>query len=237
MDGNKSLKALTSSPFCGPLVDLKTTFIYALKELAPGEYFSRKIRYIGKADDPYARFERHLRSQEKCHRGNWIRSLPAKGLSLQLEILDEVPESEWPFWEREYIRVFRAIGFNLVNETSGGEGGATMAGKTMSQEAREKIRIANTGRVFSLEHRENISRAKVGRKPSAKAIENQRRSQRGVKTKSNSSGIVGVYFHKANKRWIARIQGPGGGSVFLGQFLNKEDAGVARKNAEQKYYA
>jgi hypothetical protein len=39
---------------------LKTTFIYALKELAPGEYFSRKIRYIGKANDPYQRFDRHV---------------------------------------------------------------------------------------------------------------------------------------------------------------------------------
>jgi len=79
---------------------LKTTFIYALKELAPGEFFSTKIRYIGKANDPYKRFEQHARCREKSHLGSWIRSLLGRGLSLQLEVLDEVPSSQWEFFDR-----------------------------------------------------------------------------------------------------------------------------------------
>jgi GIY-YIG catalytic domain-containing protein len=213
-----------------------TTFIYALKELVPGEYFSRKIRYIGKANDPYQRFERHLNTKEKCHRGNWIRSLPARGLSLQLEILDEVPEAEWQFWETEYIRVFRAIGFNLVNETDGGDGASVgnkfNLGRKHSPETVEKLR----SRKHSTDAREKIRMAILGRKHSSEAKEKMRQAQRCKKYATNTSGICGVHWSKASSRWVAQIQVPPGRRVFLGRFSNLDDAVVARKIAEEKYY-
>lgn len=141
--------------------EMKTTFIYALKELKPGEYFSTKIRYVGKSDDPYKRFEQHIRTQEKGYRGNWIRSLLASGLSLQLEIIDEVSQNEWPFWEKEYIRAFKAIGFTLVNETDGGEGVCNF-GKKKSAAHRRNISLAKTGKKLSPQHCDNISRARIG---------------------------------------------------------------------------
>lgn len=163
-----------------------TTFIYALKELTPGEYLSTKIRYIGKADDPYKRFDYHCKTKERNHRGNWIRGLPARRQLLQLEIIDEVPEAEWQFWEKEYIRLFRAIGFNLVNETEGGEGWSAGCkhskvarlkaseskrgaknpnfGKSIAKDVREKMRAANLGKKFTPEHCKKISDANLGRK-------------------------------------------------------------------------
>jgi hypothetical protein len=39
-----------------------------------------------------------------------------------LEILDEIPFSEWEFWEMHYISLYKSWGFNLVNGTKGGEG-------------------------------------------------------------------------------------------------------------------
>jgi hypothetical protein len=47
----------------------------------------------------------------------------------------------------------------------------------------------------------------------------------------NESGCAGVYWDKRNKRWAARI------SISLGDFKNVNDAVVARKAAEEKYYS
>lgn len=102
---------------------MKTVFIYALND--PNRQHLGKTRYIGKAEDPYRRYELHLEFnyKEKTHKANWIRSLFRAGQTPILEILDEVPESEWSFWEREWIRLYRALGFDLTNGTDGGEGG------------------------------------------------------------------------------------------------------------------
>lgn len=39
-----------------------------------------------------------------------------------LEIIDEVPSSEWKFWEEWYIELFISWGFNLENKTLKGRG-------------------------------------------------------------------------------------------------------------------
>jgi hypothetical protein len=52
--------------------------------------------------------------------------------------------------------------------------------------------------------------------------------------KSNTSGITGIRFIDANKKWRARIN-VNGAEVHLGTFHNKEDAINARKEAEIKY--
>lgn len=67
-------------------------------------------------------------------------------ISPVLEILDEVPESQWQFWEREYIRVFKAIGMDLVNTTEGGDG------VTQTPEIRKKIGTALKGKSFTPSH-------------------------------------------------------------------------------------
>lgn len=104
----------------------KTTFIYALCDPK-----SHIIRYIGKSNDPEKRFKKHLTAsiKAKTHLGNWLQLLNSIGLRPTLEILDEVVYSQWEFWEREYIRVFRAIGMDLVNTTDGGDGGPVLVGK------------------------------------------------------------------------------------------------------------
>lgn len=102
---------------------MKTTFIYALCE--PG---TETIRYIGKADRPQRRLKRHLNESinYKSYLGNWLRSL--SGAPPTMEILDEVPDCQHEFWEREYIRVFRALGMRLVNTSDGGGAGPCLRG-------------------------------------------------------------------------------------------------------------
>lgn len=53
--------------------------------------------------------------------------------------------------------------------------------------------------------------------------------------KNNTTSATGVFFRKANKKWIAKITIKGI-SYYLGSFALKEDAIVARKKAEIKYF-
>lgn len=149
---------------------MKTTFLYTLSDPETG-----KIRYLGKSDHPFNRYRGHLCDREKSHKTNWISSLKAKGLAPFMDLLDEVPDSQWQFWEREYIRVFRAIGINLVNGTDGGDGHSNPSpesrescrrkqlGKPKSPETRARMRAARKGRKLTLEHRANIRAAQSGK--------------------------------------------------------------------------
>lgn len=149
---------------------MTTTFLYTLGDPRTGE-----VRYLGKSDNPFERLKNHWeRRREKTHRGAWIRELERAGLRPAMELLDEVPHMEWQFWEREYIRVFRAIGVSLVNTTSGGDGSDSFRGRSHSPEAKEKIRRAallqhatgKSGRGWSHspEAKERIRQSRIGNK-------------------------------------------------------------------------
>ena len=52
---------------------------------------------------------------------------------------------------------------------------------------------------------------------------------------TNTSGVIGVSFHKQSNNWCARIN-VNGENKGLGYFVNKEDAITARSNAEIQYF-
>lgn len=54
--------------------------------------------------------------------------------------------------------------------------------------------------------------------------------------KNNTSGIIGVTWHKHSGKWVARINDSSNNRIVLGYFINKQDAIVARLNAEIEYY-
>jgi len=145
-----------------------TTFIYALCEPK-----TRKIRYIGKADDPPTRLRKHWTrsSRAKTHLGNWLRSLD--GVQPNQVILAEVLSSEWETEERRYIAAARAIGFPLVNGTDGGDGGR------VSEEARRKISASRRGKPMSEKCRRALIAANVGRSPSTETRRKMSRCQTG----------------------------------------------------------
>lgn len=93
------------------------TFIYAL--VCP---FSGKYRYIGKSNNPQKRLFGHMTDSRINHRNSWLKSIKLSGALPLLEIIDEVEMSEWPFWEKHYISLYKSFGFNLLNVTEGGEG-------------------------------------------------------------------------------------------------------------------
>lgn len=79
------------------------------------------VRYVGKTSKSLKkRLKGHIYSKSSDHRGNWIKSLRAKGIKPTIEILDIVDEDVWQEMEIYWIRQFKDWGFDLVNTQLGG---------------------------------------------------------------------------------------------------------------------
>lgn len=93
------------------------TFIYSLADPETGQ-----IRYVGKSNQPEYRLKTHFRRAEHSKKGRWVAGLAKRGLQPVMEILDEVPDAEWIFWEQHWIQVVEGWGFRLLNMDRGGLG-------------------------------------------------------------------------------------------------------------------
>lgn len=101
---------------------MEKTYIY---------YLSRKDDipfYIGKTKNPVnIRLNSHNYLKEK---------------GLKINVIDEVNSSEWKFWEKHYISLFRSWGFNLENKNEGGNGPS--GGYNLSEKTKNKIGLSNS---------------------------------------------------------------------------------------------
>ena len=119
-----------------------TIFIYYLLDPLTG-----KIRYVGKTYDPQHRLGAHVRENGRSRKSNWVKSLISKGAKPVMEILEEVEDDDdtkWQDSERFWIAFFKSCGASLLNHDNGG-----MNGKMLSDETKQKMRIASTGRRHS----------------------------------------------------------------------------------------
>lgn len=95
--------------------------IYTLKDPITNE-----IRYVGKTSNSLTeRLQHHfydLRRSKNKHKINWFKKLENLGLKPIIELLDEVDDNDWKFWERYWISQIKTWGFNLINYLEGGEG-------------------------------------------------------------------------------------------------------------------
>lgn len=135
---------------------LCTVAIYALRDPRDGE-----IRYIGKAQDPDARYLQHLRPanlRATTKKNSWLKNLAADGLTPELEIIDWVPAEDADAAEIHWIAWHRMGGCRLTNGTDGGDG---FRGK-QTAEHRAKIGEALRGRKQTAEARANLSAARTG---------------------------------------------------------------------------
>lgn len=97
-------------------------YIYAL--VCPN---TERIRYVGKCKDIKSRLSAHVSKAKgehtKHHCAHWIRSLIQQGLRPRIVVLKELPDgSHWQAAEIEEISRQRALGNDLTNATSGGDG-------------------------------------------------------------------------------------------------------------------
>jgi hypothetical protein len=115
---------------------MKTTFIYTLSDS------NGQVRYVGKSNNPNYRFKKHLIESKKAktYKEKWINTELSNNRKIFLDIIDEVENEDWSFWESYWISQFITWGFNLVNGTSGGEGSDGFKGKKHSLETIKKIK-------------------------------------------------------------------------------------------------
>ena len=73
------------------------------------------------------------------------------------------------------------------------------------------------------------------RKSNLRLVTSSQNQMNRDKSRQNTSGIRGVYWHKKHKKWQANLQ-INGKLIYLGLYSNKEDAINARKQAELKYF-
>ena len=126
---------------------------------------TQELRYVGKTNNIMLRYNNHISSiKSKTIKNSWIKSLLNKNTRPEIFILDEVPDSEWIFWEQWYIQYFKTIGCRLTNDPRclGGENPPSHLGEHHSKEVIEKIRKSNTGKKLSEYTKSKISQSKIG---------------------------------------------------------------------------
>ena len=117
------------------------------------------VRYVGKTNSTKSRLYSHIKecnSIRISHKINWIKSLLSKGERPIISIIDVVPISEWQYWEKYWIEQFKQWGFNLTNQTEGGDGGK---GYKHTDLAKDNMRKSKLGKPLSEEHKEKISKS------------------------------------------------------------------------------
>lgn len=83
---------------------------------------------------------------------------------------------------------------------------------------------------------DHINRVKIdNRICNLRDVTQAQNGQNKTKHTNNTSGYTGVHWHKATKRWRARLC-VARKDIYLGQFKDIQSAIDARKQAEAKYY-
>jgi predicted DNA-binding protein YlxM (UPF0122 family) len=138
-------------------------FIYGLFDPRNGE-----LRYVGKTNNMRARFRGHRYEikRSNSHKSNWVKSLKEQNLEPKIEELDNVPDSEWQFWEQWYIAYFRGMGCNLTNISDGGDNPPINKDKHRT----DKIKGWNKGMKWSQESKRRMSQARIGKIPVNKGV-------------------------------------------------------------------
>lgn len=188
-------------------------FIYTLSE--PD---LKTIRYVGKTNNIQKRYLHHLKVFRKNHKDQWVKSLIVKNKVPVIEILDEVNELEWRFWEQYWISQIKSWGFNLTNQTNGGEGfecgiknpahlihvkeihSKTHKNKKLSKETKEKIRASLKGKK-NPEH----SKFMQGRKVSVETKEKTKNSCKGINSKLTIEDVIKIKEELSQKKSIIDI--------------------------------
>lgn len=169
------------------------------------------IRYIGKTSRTInERLTQHISdvNRKKNHVQCWIKSLIDNNLKPIISILDEVENSEWVFWEKHYISLFKSFNFRLCNHTEGGEQPSNMNSEAAKRKRIETLKTSEawkngrkaqaqkikdlhkTGTInFGFAHLDESKRKEIGNK-----IKNNNPRKRHIKIKQLDSELTLDFF-------------------------------------------
>ena len=135
--------------------------IYTLEDPITNE-----VRYVGKTrpDQFIKRYRAHCNPHPKAdrniHKLNWVNRLKKNNLKPIMKVIDSTTENDWEYLEQYWISQMKSWGFNLVNQTDGGDN--PPVNKFNSEETRKRQRKARKDlkpiRVWN-----NIKKEKDGR--------------------------------------------------------------------------
>ena len=104
--------------------------------------------------------QNHCNEKSNCHRSHWIQQMRSLGLKPEMHILEEIEEdAEWESVERQWIAYGKSQGWNLTNNTDGGDG---VTG--LPEETRKRMAQTWVGRKHKPESLIKIGLASIGRK-------------------------------------------------------------------------
>ncbi len=146
------------------------TYIYAL--ISP---INNKIRYIGKADNPKVRYNKHLSEciKRRTYKECWIYGLLEMGIKPILKIIECIPMEKWEERETYWIKYYKTT---LTNIQDGGgfspmknietieKMRKSLTGKIMPNEVKMKISNSLKGRIITKEHKNKMSQSWQSRK-------------------------------------------------------------------------
>lgn len=142
---------------------MKTCLIYGLSSSA-----DNVIRYIGQTTQSlHERFKSHrhdsLKNHKKMHRkiNAWLRENLLNGNKISYH---QICIGKWNETEKDCIKAAKTKGWNLLNETNGGQGGATFTGKKLTEEHKKKLSIEKMGKRLSDESIAKMAASKRGKK-------------------------------------------------------------------------
>lgn len=128
--------------------------------------------YIGKADDPKGRYISHLSKARKgsqlyVHR--WIRKIWKTDKQPIMVVQHwDVKSEDWIKLEKQTIKLYKMLGWNLKNLTDGGDGVSLrgkkhrMFGKKHSEETKQKISQSHKGMLASEKTKQKMSESRIG---------------------------------------------------------------------------
>lgn len=154
--------------------------------------YEEQVKYIGITGKGLSyRLKNHVNEKGNTRKNNWIKSLKANNLLPKIELIeDNLTLEEAKQKERGYIKLFKSVGADLTNLTSGGDG---VFGYKFTKEAKQKISKGNSGK-----------KSFLGKHHSQETKFKMRNIKIGIPIHTKESKEKISNFHKGNKYNLGR---------------------------------
>jgi hypothetical protein len=156
-----------------------------------------EYRYVGQTSRGVLRLQQHISDARNLgsgkydtHKSYWIRK---HNFCITFDILEELSDStDLNFAEMKWIHILRTKGYDLINQTDGGDG---VRGYVVSEDTREKMRQAKLGKP-----RTDETKAKISAFNKGKTIPDSQRKQLSISYSGEGNPMFGKSAWNSGKR-------------------------------------